>query len=59
MANLESEIDRITQENSSNEFDILICSIIKDGNSTYYQRLLQCKKFSDYELAVLEKINKQ
>ena len=58
MANLESEIDRITKENSSNEFDILICSIIKDGNSTYYQRLLQCKKFSDYELAVLEKINK-
>ena len=43
MANLESEIDRITQENSSNEFDILICSTIKNGNSTYYQKLLQCK----------------
>ena len=43
--------------NTNDDFNIILSSILHNKNKTCYEKLLSCKKFSNYELTVLKKVN--
>ena len=43
--------------NNNDDFNIILSSILHNKNKTCYEKLLCCKKLSDYELTVLKKVN--
>lgn len=58
MNNLEQQMNILDENNNSN-FDILISSILYSDNAPFYfEKIVSCKKISDYEQLVLEKLKK-
>lgn len=58
MNNLVQQMNVLDENNSSN-FDILISSILYSDNALYYfDKMIGCKKLSDYEQLILEKLKK-
>lgn len=56
MNNLEQQMNILDENNTSN-FDILISSILYSNNALYYfEKIVSCKKLSDYEELVLKKL---
>ena len=55
MNTLENELKILL--NNNDDFNIILSSILHNKNKTCYEKLLSCKKFSDYELTVLDKVN--
>ena len=58
MDNLEQQMNSLDENNNSN-FDTLISSILYSDNALYYfEKIVSCKKLSDYEQLILEKLKR-